>query len=323
MGVMSFTVEPVHYENHLPELRAVREVVFIEEQNVTPEEEWDEIDPASFHLIARDADGKPIATGRLTPGMTIGRMAVLKEWRGKGVGAAILAGLIERARQLHYPSVELHAQTHAIAFYEKFGFVAFGEEYEEAGIPHRSMKLPLALRRPRPEPTPPPNLAEGEAAPNLLIEIDHFDALKHVTLEVIENARRELYLYTRDFDPLLLGSSEALDAIRKFATTVKDAKLRLLAHDANRAAREIHGLLALAQRLPSHFEFRIIDEEPDTQYPAAFTLNDQGGYVFRPIASRFNASANLAGVARARQLSDYFNEVWERARPAVELRALS
>jgi len=320
MNTAPFTIEPIDYETQLPDLRAVREPVFIQEQNVTPEEEWDDLDRSSFHLIARDTHGRPIGTGRLTPELTIGRMAVLKEWRGKGVGAAILSGLIERAQQLHYPTLELHSQTHAIGFYEKFGFVAFGDEYEEAGIPHRSMKLSLALRRPRPEPSEPD---DNDADANRVIEIDSFDALKRMTLDVIAGARRELRLYTRDFDPPMLNTPEALEAFRSFATTVKAARTRVLVHDATRATREVHGLIALAQRLPSHFEFRIVEEEPDTQYPSAFTLNDRDGYVFRPIASRFEAMANLDGGSRARQLADYFDEVWERARPATELRALA
>jgi predicted GNAT family N-acyltransferase len=322
LNTASFHVEPGSYERNLPDLRAVREAVFIVEQQVSPEEEWDDLDAASYHLIARDQNGTPIGTGRLTPEMTIGRMAVVKEWRGSGVGAAVLQGLIERARELHYPAVELHAQTHAIAFYERFGFVAFGEEYMEAGIPHRSMKLSLALRRARPEAAEPPSLADGEPV-NQLIEIDNFDALRRVTLELISAGRRELCIYTRDFDPPLLGTPEALEAFRQFAIGTKDAKVRILAHDATRATREVHGLIALAQRLPSHFEFRLIEQEPDTQYPSAFVLNDRDGYLFRPIATRFESSANFDGAARARQLADYFDEVWERARPAAELRALS
>ena len=319
MNTARFRIEPASYERDLPDLRAVREAVFIDEQLVSPEEEWDDLDAGSFHLIARDEHGSPIGTGRLTPEMTIGRMAVVAAWRGRGVGEAILDTLIERARVLHYPAVELHAQTHAIGFYERAGFVAFGEEFQEAGIPHRSMKLPLALRSPRSE---SPSSADGEVG-NRLIEIDTFDALRRIVPELIGAARREVCLYTRDFDPPLLSTPEALEAFRQFAIGTKEAKVRILAHDATRATREVHGLIALAQRLPSRFEFRLIEEEPDTQYASAFIVNDRGGYLFRPIATRHEASASFDGAARARQLAEVFNEVWERARPAAELRALA
>src|SRR5215475_5068922 len=117
-----FHVEPADWSTDLAALRAVRDPVFIDEQHVPVEDEQDALDPKSRHVLARDAEGQPIGTGRLTPERTIGRMAVVKEWRGRGVGEALLNALLEQARALGYPDVELHAQVHAIPFYEKFGF---------------------------------------------------------------------------------------------------------------------------------------------------------------------------------------------------------
>ena len=91
--------------------------------------EWDDLDPRSHHVLARDRDGHPIGTGRLTPEHKIGRMAVLPAWRGKGVGEGLLLALIEKARQLAWPEVSLHAQVDAIGFYAKFGFQAYGERF--------------------------------------------------------------------------------------------------------------------------------------------------------------------------------------------------
>ena len=92
-----FRVDPVEYVHALPELRAVRETVFVEEQKVPIEDEWDALDPECVHVIARALDGRAIGTGRLTPEHKIGRMAVLPEWRGKGVGDAMLLALVEEA----------------------------------------------------------------------------------------------------------------------------------------------------------------------------------------------------------------------------------
>ncbi len=306
MNAHDFRIEFAHYPRDLPDLRAVREPVFIVEQAVPPELEWDELDPVSVHVIARDTGGAPIGTARLTPEHGIGRMAVLAPWRGRGVAGALLEALIERARELGYPTLELHAQTHAIGLYERFGFTAFGPEYEEAGIPHRSMRRTL---------TP-------DADDSALRETDSAHELAALMLAIIRRGRRDLALYTRDLDPTLLGSGEAIEALRGFATDARGAQVRILAHDLRRAVREGHGLIALAQRLPSHFSIRVVEEEPDVQYAAAFAINDQGGYVFRPIATRPEASACLRDPARQRQLLGYFNEVWERARPATELRPL-
>jgi predicted GNAT family N-acyltransferase len=118
----------------------VRFAVFVEEQKVPAEIELDEFDPVCLHALACDADGRVLGTGRLLPDGHIGRMAVLREARGAGVGSALLRALMQAARLRGDRAVQLSAQTHAIAFYERFGFAAEGEEYDDAGIPHRMMR---------------------------------------------------------------------------------------------------------------------------------------------------------------------------------------
>ncbi|NJN40711.1 MAG: GNAT family N-acetyltransferase [Gammaproteobacteria bacterium] len=125
----------------------VRYTVFVEEQQVPPEIELDEWDAASEHAIATDASGRAIATGRLLPDGHIGRMAVLRDWRGCGVGAAVLAALLARAGELGIRDAILNAQTHARGFYARFGFAQTGAEFMEAGIPHITMALRLDARK--------------------------------------------------------------------------------------------------------------------------------------------------------------------------------
>ncbi len=141
----NFCLQDVNYARDYRLLRAVREPVFVFEQHVPIELEWDEVDPDCYHVLAFDMQQKPIGTGRLTPQHTIGRMAVLLDWRGRGVGDALLLHLINKARELGCPSVSLHAQTGAIGFYLKHGFVSYGPEYVEAGIKHQSMLLNLKM----------------------------------------------------------------------------------------------------------------------------------------------------------------------------------
>lgn len=119
----------------------VRFAVFVEEQKVPAEMELDEFDPVCVHALAVDADGKVLGTGRLLPDGHIGRMAVLREARGAGVGSALLRALMQAARRRGDRAVVLSAQTHAIPFYRRFGFVAEGDDYDDAGIPHRQMRL--------------------------------------------------------------------------------------------------------------------------------------------------------------------------------------
>ena len=141
-----FTIRIMIWKEALPLARPVRERVFIDEQSVPRELEWDEWDEPSDHAVAFDAGGNPIGTARLLPDGRIGRMAVLKEWRGKRVGAALLDAMLARARERAMPRALLHAQIQAAGFYRRFGFSERGEEFLEAGIPHVEMSLELFSR---------------------------------------------------------------------------------------------------------------------------------------------------------------------------------
>jgi len=134
-----FSVRIVAWEETAETLGAIRRTVFVEEQAVPPELEWDGIDPQCEHALATSATGEPIGTGRLLPDGHVGRMAVLRAWRRHGVGTAILRLLIERARALGHAEAVLNAQTYVQAFYRAEGFVASGPEFMEAGIPHVRM----------------------------------------------------------------------------------------------------------------------------------------------------------------------------------------
>lgn len=124
--------------------RAIRYAVFVEEQGVPVELEWDDQDDVSWHALAMSANGEPLATGRLLPDGHIGRMAVLRTARGTGVGARVLDALVGKAGALGYRELILNAQTHAAPFYARAGFAQVGAEFEEAGIPHVEMRRTLA-----------------------------------------------------------------------------------------------------------------------------------------------------------------------------------
>jgi predicted GNAT family N-acyltransferase len=134
-----FSLRTASWLDDQASLQDLRRAVFIIEQQVPESLEWDEFDRVSIHALAQDAKGEVIGTGRLLPDGHIGRMAVRRDWRRRGVGGAILEYLIDCARRRGDRTLQLNAQTHAIAFYERHGFVAQGEEFPDAGIPHRQM----------------------------------------------------------------------------------------------------------------------------------------------------------------------------------------
>jgi len=121
----------------------IRFQVFVREQRVPAEIELDDMDAPSLHAIAFENE-KAIGTGRLLPDGHIGRMAILKEWRRRGIGAAILKALIEAAERRGDRQIALSAQLHAVEFYRTHGFEPVGDVYEEAGIPHQAMVRALA-----------------------------------------------------------------------------------------------------------------------------------------------------------------------------------
>jgi|TARA_B100000579_G_scaffold308259_1_gene257963 hypothetical protein len=129
------------WRKHSSDLRKIREIVFMKEQLVPKEEEWDGQDEGSWHYLALSKGNIPVGCARLMPSGQIGRMAVLKELRGLGIGALLLDCAVTHARELKIETIFLHAQTYAIGFYEKAGFKAHGEEFMDANIPHYAMTL--------------------------------------------------------------------------------------------------------------------------------------------------------------------------------------
>jgi predicted GNAT family N-acyltransferase len=139
----AFVVRRADWTSDGARLKDIRHTVFVIEQRVPESEEWDGMDERSRHVIALASDGSPLGTGRLLPDGRIGRMAVLRSWRSRGVGSALLRELIAMARELGHAETRLHAQTHALDFYRKHGYAPLGPEFMEAGIPHYEMRLPL------------------------------------------------------------------------------------------------------------------------------------------------------------------------------------
>jgi len=138
-----FTVHLISWHDGEPLLRSIREKVFIQEQGVPAELEWDGKDEACHHALALTANGEAVGCGRITPDGHIGRVAVMPEWRHKRIGSAILELLVDYARTQHYDQVELNAQVQVMPLYKSFGFEAKGKVFMDANIPHRKMTLKL------------------------------------------------------------------------------------------------------------------------------------------------------------------------------------
>lgn len=317
LPVSGFRVEPADYTVDFKDLRSIREPVFVQEQNVPQELEWDELDPLCRHVIARDDAHQPIGTGRLTPEHKIGRMAVLRQWRGRGVGEALLMALIEQARDLGLPEVALNAQVDAIGFYEKFGFIGEGSRFWEAGIEHLAMRLALPPRKLERQST---GRVRGPSRP--AADFEGLEATREAVLALVQAARRDILVYSRDLEPAVYAHPPIVQALKEFAISGRAGVARFVIQDPALAQRSPHPLIAIAQRLSSAFELRTPQEIEELQYPSVFMANDADGYLFRLLGSRFEGDWSPALPGRSRQLQEHFQRVWDRARPCTELRSL-
>ena len=153
---MAVVIRVAESEDDLAAVRAVRRTVFIEEQEVPAELEYDEYDATSLHLLAVDGEGAPLGTARLISGaealaltggiadrVLLGRLAVVRTARGTGLGVRLVRAVEELGRERGAKELELHAQVQALGFYERLGYAAHGPEYDDAGIPHRTMTRAL------------------------------------------------------------------------------------------------------------------------------------------------------------------------------------
>ncbi len=141
---MSYRLTLGDWDTQQSGARAVRYEVFVLEQNVPLDLEWDDMDAACLHAVVYDDAGQAVATGRLLPDGHIGRMAVRKSLRGQGIGGLVLEALMREAKRRGDRCVLLNAQTHAAPFYQRYGFRREGDEFMEAGIPHIGMRCDFA-----------------------------------------------------------------------------------------------------------------------------------------------------------------------------------
>lgn len=312
-----FFVEIADFNRDRAAIAAIREPVFEVEQQVPHDLVWDDLDRQSQHALARDPQGKPIGAGRLAPDLKIGRMAVLPEWRDRGVGGALLNALIDCARARHATGVWLHAQTGALDFYLRHGFEAEGEVFEEAGIPHQLMRRSFATLAPLERDAAPAVVATAE------IEFADVERARELCLEVLKAAKYQLWIYTRDLDPELFRGPGIEAELRRIAASGRQAQIQVLVQDVETAARNGGILLTLGQRLSSTVSIRQPETEEHLHYAGCYLLTDQFGVIDRPIASRFEGSMQLRAPGRQRQQLDDFRQAWERSRSATELRVQS
>ena len=322
---MDIHVLPADWDTHRGALQAIRAAVFIEEQGVPREIEWDGEDDRAHHFLAIDETGQRVGCGRLLPIGRIGRMAVLPDYRGRGIGARILEAAVDKAQALGLTRVTLHAQTAVVEFYRKAGFLPEGGEFLEAGIPHQAMALTLPIPYEAPESLPTvevrPAEVPEETADAEFLQFDGELANIEGLVGFLRVPSRIVRIYSQELDHALFDRADVTDALSAFVRHGPPARLQILIHTSHSIVRRGHQLLELARRLDSKIEIRRVPTELATDR-ASFVLADERGYFLLPDHREYQAMANAYDPVQTERLMERFDYLWDRSGTDPDLRVL-
>ena len=316
MATNDFTIRQAIWPDDRELLRQVREPVFVKEQGVPESMEWDDDDIIAYHLLALNNHQQPIGTARLLGNGQIGRMAVLSEWRNRGIGTALLLELMQQADRVGQDRLFLHAQTAAESFYAKFGFIAKGEVFYEADIPHRKMIFSFTDQAREDELTLA-TLGEDDE----LFQLNRVEDHQIHAASMARQAKRYLCLFSYDLDPAVYDTESFHDAVKQLAMRSKFSRIRIVVQDNSQIVQQGHRLVDLAQRLPSVIEIRKpSDEHLDIE--ENFLLVDDCGYLYKQQASNVRGTARYNNRHFVSRLQTLFDEAWEYGVPDRELSRL-
>ncbi|MGC8119213.1 GNAT family N-acetyltransferase [Marinobacter sp. VGCF2001] len=304
-------------------VRDIRQQVFIDEQAVPSELEWDDTDEIADHYLAVDRSNQPVATARMFSALEetgyIGRMAVLPGARGKGVGEALLRHLIAESAG-RYQELRLSAQEHATGFYQRCGFhVCSVVPYDDAGIPHLDMRC-LA-----------PDLAhgvQGQRNSPLILGADQDSWLfdqpsSFISLmdSLVGQAGQRLWLYDRALEHEFYDRHRLRELVSAIARRHRLSEVRLLIHDDKALVQRRHSLVELMRRLTSRIELRLVNDDYPTE-DRPFLLVDREGVLCRHSFNTVEGFADFSARRRVRLMEEAFQKMWDAARPSMELREL-
>lgn len=301
---MTIEVRSASWQHEREILSEIRRRVFIEEQHVPEDLEWDDADEDAQHWIAF-YNNQPVGTARMLRNGHIGRMAVLIRARKNGVGSQILRAIIEAAAQRQLREIYLHAQIQALPFYEKLGFVAEGPEFHDANIPHRTMRLILRQQH-----------RLGSDAGRFSVSDRAVTAL-----ELAQQSRRHLRLLSHTLDHELFDNENFADAISQLARNSRLSDIRLLVVDVKPIVERGHRLLELCRRLSTTLHMRRADCEPEN-IKENFIVADDRGVLCYAVREPEKAWADFNNRPLAEDYGAQFDELWHRSINDPELRLL-
>ena len=328
-------------------LSTLRHQVFVEEQGVPEDEEFDEADVDAIHWIAyapkttaphtkppntKDAipkdpeiksggEEKPqqqvIGCARLC-GDKIGRMAIAQSFRNMGVGSALMRHIIRYAADNGMQNLQLNAQTHARDFYEGMYFEVDGDEFIEAGILHLHMTLSLT-RFSHPTATPP--LPDITAEQRDRITLDTAEAFAEQAKTLVKKAHRQIRIFSDHLDPSIYDHDDICDALFEFARAHPYAEIHILVKNPQPLVQRSHRLLHLYHRLPSRIAIKTLHKSIQT-FHSEFMLIDKNGILYNQSSNRYAGYTVHHAPLEAIELATEYDDMWERSEPDPNMRVL-
>jgi predicted GNAT family N-acyltransferase len=332
---MEVHVVLVPWSSHDKQLQSVRETVFIQEQGVPRELEWDGEDEDASHFLAVNEAGQAIGCARLLATGQIGRMAVIADQRSHGIGNRLLAATLEQAKQQRLHKVFLHAQVQVTDFYRKAGFLPSGVEFLEAGIPHLAMDMELpipfempALEEPGFEATgavakPAIHSQESSAQPEKA-ELKHLQGENECLAGLVRGLQkpvRAVQIYSQFLDHALFDQLAVVDELSRFVRSGPPVQLQVLIHSNQLIISRGHRLLELARRMDNKIQIRRVPEELALDLQTSVVW-DQRGYWLMPDFREYEAVTNLYDPVQASRLGERFDYLWNKGIEDSELRVL-
>lgn len=303
---MTIFIRLAHWSSDQKEIQDVRTSVFIDEQNVSSDEEWDDFDAHmdTQHIVALDQESQlPVATARVLDSGKIGRVAVLKDYRGKGIGQDITRKAIELALQKNTQKIYLEAQTHALSFYEALGFTAYGELFMDAGIEHQRMRFVQS------------QTSLSHVYSDTVLRFENIQApIQHLQQQFF-NAKRTIDIYSHKLRSDIFSSPQVARALSELARRSRHSHVRILIQDSSSLIGRFHRLIDLSQRLSSRIELRILphdDSELGTHDSNKhFSITDSSHLVYFNNESNSIGFAQYSAQVQIKSLRNTFDYLWE------------
>ncbi|MGV6808181.1 MAG: GNAT family N-acetyltransferase, partial [bacterium] len=246
-------IEQTDWQSSEVALTAIRHRVFVEEQGVPEDLEIDEHDPEARHWLAYGESDDPVGCIRMLEDGKVGRMAVLAEYRSRGVASSLLRRVIRYARRTELSALYLDAQKGAVSFYEQFDFEPEGDIFLDAGIDHQRMRLKLSHYGRRAADWDLPAIPEED---RLRQSIDGMEVFRVRARKALEKAEHSVRIFSDALDPRVYNDSDMADFIQQLVLRHPQADIRILIRDSKWVKIQTVALADLSRRLTSHVMLR-------------------------------------------------------------------